>query len=65
MDIIEKTRSHEHIALGVSPRGSQALLKAVQAYAAIKGREYVIPDDVKSVVKPVLGHRLILTQMPR
>ncbi|GIN70683.1 ATPase [Bacillus sp. J14TS2] len=65
VDIIEKTRSHEHIALGVSPRGSQALLKAVQAYAAIKGREYVIPDDIKAVVKPVLGHRIILTQMKR
>ncbi|MCJ7842248.1 MoxR family ATPase [Lederbergia sp. NSJ-179] len=65
MDIIEKTRSHEHIALGVSPRGSQALLRAVQAYAVIKGREYVIPDDVKAMVKPVLGHRILLTQMKR
>src|SRR5690625_3338053 len=65
MDIIEKTRDHEHVELGVSPRGSQALLRAVQVYAVLKGRDYVIPDDVKSMVKPVLGHRLILSHTLR
>lgn len=65
MEIIEATRKHEHIELGVSPRGSQALLKAVQVYAVLKGREYVIPDDVKAMVKPVLGHRLILAHTMR
>ncbi|WP_186580827.1 AAA family ATPase [Aquibacillus kalidii] len=62
MDIIEQTRSHSDLALGVSPRGSQALLKAVQVYALIQGREFVIPDDVKAMVKPVLAHRLVLNQ---
>ncbi|WP_407270980.1 AAA family ATPase [Radiobacillus sp. PE A8.2] len=62
MDIVESTRSSSNITLGVSPRGSQALLKAVQAYAAIKGREYVIPDDVKAMVQPVLAHRIVVKQ---
>lgn len=65
MDIVEKTRDHEHIELGVSPRGSQSLLKAVQVHAILKGRDYVIPDDVKAMVKPVLGHRLLLAQAMR
>lgn len=65
VDIVEMTRNHEHVELGVSPRGSQALLRAVQVYAILQGRGYVIPDDVKAVAKPVLGHRLILTQMMR
>lgn len=65
MDIIEKTRTHEHIDLGVSPRGSQALLKAVQVHALLKGREYVTPDDVKAMAKPVLSHRMILAHTMR
>lgn len=60
MDITEKTRAHEQIVLGISPRGSQALLKAVQVQAILKGRDYVIPDDVKALIEPVFGHRLIL-----
>lgn len=65
IDIVEKTREHEDVELGISPRGSQALLKAVQVYAIIQGRDYVIPDDVKAMAKPVLGHRLILTHSMR
>ncbi|MDG5789564.1 MoxR family ATPase [Evansella sp. AB-P1] len=65
MDIVEATRNNSQVKLGVSPRGSQALLKSVQAYAAIKGRTYVIPDDVKRMVKPVLSHRLVLSQSMR
>src|SRR5690625_238340 len=65
VDIVEKTREHEDVELGISPRGSQALLKAVQVYAIIQGRDYVIPDDVKAMAKPVLGHRLILTHSMR
>lgn len=65
LDIVEQTREHEDIELGVSPRGSQALLKAVQVYAILQGRDYVIPDDVKAMVKPVLGHRLILAPSVR
>jgi MoxR-like ATPase len=63
IDIIEKTRVSPKIQLGISPRGSQALLKAVQVYAILKGRDYVSPDDVKAMVKPVLGHRLIIKPM--
>jgi MoxR-like ATPase len=60
MDIIEFTRKHEKIALGVSPRGSLALMKATQAYAIIHKRSYVTPDDVKALAVPVLSHRIIL-----
>jgi MoxR-like ATPase len=65
MEIVEKTRTHPKLELGVSPRGSQALLKAVQVYSLLKGREYVLPDDVKAMVKPVLAHRLVLSQTMR
>jgi len=60
IDIVEMTRKSDRISLGVSPRGSLALMKASQAYAAIKGRDFVTPDDVKHVAVPVLAHRLIL-----
>jgi MoxR-like ATPase len=60
MAIIEATRLHQQVVLGVSPRGSQSLLKAVQAYAILQGRDYVTPDDIKKMVKPVLAHRLVL-----
>jgi len=63
--IVEKTRSHPDISFGVSPRGAQALLKAVQVYAILQGRDYVIPDDVKAMVKPVLGHRMIPKSLNR
>ncbi|WP_163579015.1 AAA family ATPase [Gracilibacillus saliphilus] len=62
MDVVEQTREHDSVALGVSPRGSQALLKAVQVYALLQGRTYVIPDDIKKMAKPVLGHRIVLAQ---
>jgi len=55
-----KTRQSRQIAVGVSPRGSLALLKLARAWAAIQGREYVLPDDVKLFVGPVFIHRLIL-----
>jgi MoxR-like ATPase len=54
------TRDHPDLALGVSPRGSLALLKGAQALAAIRGREYVIPEDIKTLVPLTLAHRLIL-----
>jgi MoxR-like ATPase len=57
--IVEATRTHADIVLGVSPRGSQALLKTSQALAAVCGRDYVIPDDVKMMAKPVLAHRMV------
>ncbi len=60
LEIIEKTRNHPDIILGASPRASQALLKACQVYAILQGRSFIIPDDVKYLVKPVLRHRLIM-----
>jgi MoxR-like ATPase len=48
------------VALGVSPRGSQALMRAAQAYALVRGRDFVSPDDIKAVAVPVLAHRLLL-----
>jgi len=58
--LVEKTRAHESLSLGVSPRGSQALYRAAQASAMLDGRNYVIPDDVKRLAIPVFAHRLIL-----
>ena len=58
--LAEATRNHERIALGVSPRGEVALLYASRAEAAINGKDYVIPDHVKSVLKLVFNHRIIL-----
>ncbi len=60
MQIIHDTRTHEDIALGASPRASLALFRASQAIAALRGRNYVLPDDVKRVVAPVLAHRIII-----
>jgi MoxR-like ATPase len=58
--IVEKTRAHESLALGVSPRGAQALFRAVQALAMIEGRDYAIPDDVKRLAAPVFAHRVVV-----
>lgn len=58
--VVEKTRTHPKIAMGVSPRGSQALLKAIQVQAIVQGRDYVIPDDLKTLIKPVFAHRMVL-----
>ena len=60
--IVERTRSHEALALGVSPRGAQALYRAAQALALLEGREYVIPDDVKRLVIPVFAHRISIAR---
>ena len=58
--IVERTRSHESLALGVSPRGAQALYRASQALAMLEGRGYVLPDDIKRLVVPVFAHRVIV-----
>jgi MoxR-like ATPase len=60
LEIIRQTRLNPSIQLGASPRASLSFYKAAQAFALIKGRDYVIPDDVKQLAAPVLGHRLIL-----
>ncbi|MEX2349571.1 MAG: MoxR family ATPase [Flavobacteriaceae bacterium] len=59
--IVEKTRNHPHLYLGGSPRASIAIMNASKAFAAISGRDFVIPDDVKKTLAPVLGHRIILS----
>lgn len=57
--IVAATRSHDRVRLGVSPRGSIAFLRASQAWAALEGRDYVLPDDLKAVCCDVLSHRLL------
>lgn len=59
--IARATRHHSEIQLGASPRATLALYKCAQAYAAIHGRDYVLPDDVKFIANPVLCHRLIIS----
>lgn len=60
VEIANQTRTHPEVYLGVSTRGSLALFSASQAMAAVQGRDYVIPDDVKTLVQPTIAHRLIL-----
>lgn len=59
-DIVAATRKGEEITMGASPRASLALLRSAKVYAALQGREYCIPDDVKKLAVPVLSHRLML-----
>ena len=60
IDLVDATRHRRQVAVGASPRGSLALLKLTRAWAAIQGRDYVLPDDIKRFVQPALIHRLIL-----
>ncbi|OIP50181.1 MAG: magnesium chelatase [Flavobacteriaceae bacterium CG2_30_34_30] len=59
--IVDKTRNHPHLYLGGSPRASIAIMNASKAFAAIQGRDFVTPEDVKKTLAPVLGHRIILS----
>ncbi|WP_347372738.1 MoxR family ATPase [Aequorivita sp. Q41] len=59
--LVDKTRNHPHLFLGGSPRASLAIMNASKAYAAINGRDFVTPDDVKKTLAPVLRHRIILS----
>ncbi len=65
VSLVEATRHHEDIYLGASPRGSLALFNAARAWAALQGRAYVIPDDVKALAEPTLAHRAIVTPAAR
>ena len=65
VDLVETTRAHGEIYLGASPRGSLALFRTSQARAAIHGREFVLPDDVKALAVPALAHRLIVGSAAR
>ncbi len=60
VDLVRATRSSDQVLVGAGPRATQALLLASRAAAAIAGRDFVTPDDIKSLCEPVLGHRLVL-----
>ncbi len=59
--VVEKTRQHEYLSLGVSPRGSMSLYRAAQALAFLEGRNYCIPDDFKRLIIPVFCHRCVVS----
>ncbi len=59
INIVNESRESERIRLGISPRGTLALMRASQAWAAMEGRDFVLPDDVKTIAVPVLAHRII------
>ncbi|MGH2506830.1 MAG: AAA family ATPase [Ktedonobacteraceae bacterium] len=65
VELVRATRNHNGVELGVSPRGTLALYRATQAYAAVHGRSYVIPDDVKRLAQPILSHRILATSSTR
>jgi len=60
VDVVRKTRSHESVLVGAGPRATQSLLLASRSFAAIQNRDFVTPDDIREMAKPVLEHRLIL-----
>ena len=60
VDIVRRTRSHQSVLVGAGPRATQALLLASRAFAAVSGRDFVTPDDIKQMAVPVLEHRLVL-----
>jgi MoxR-like ATPase len=65
VQVVRATRDHQAVELGVSPRGTMALYKTAQALAALRGRKFVIPDDVKYLAPPVLTHRIIISPQTR
>lgn len=65
VDLTHRTRASNDVYLGASPRGSLALFRAGQARAALNGRDHVLPDDIKALVQPVLGHRIIVNPAAR
>ena len=65
VDLVRATRTHPEVRVGVSPRGSLALVRAAQAWAVMQGRAFVAPEDVKAVAVPVLAHRLVLETRAR
>jgi MoxR-like ATPase len=65
VDVVRATRAHSAVELGVSPRGTLALYRTAQALAAVRGRKFVIPDDVKYLAPQVLTHRIIINPQTR
>ena len=62
VELVLATRKHGEVEGGVSPRGSLAFYRAARAYALVKGRDYVVPEDIKALAVPVLAHRLVLAR---
>lgn len=60
VDVVRATREHPSLSTGASPRAANMLATAARAYAALQGRDFVIPDDVKALLVPCLGHRVVL-----
>ncbi|MEZ5301163.1 MAG: MoxR family ATPase [Verrucomicrobiales bacterium] len=60
VDLVRKTRESDSILVGAGPRATQAIVLASRALAAIQGRDFVTPDDVREIARPALGHRLVL-----
>jgi MoxR-like ATPase len=65
VNVARSTREYEEVDLGVSPRGTMALYHTSQAWAALRGRDYVIPDDVKFLAPHVLTHRILISPQTR
>jgi MoxR-like ATPase len=65
IDLVGRSRQSGDVYLGASPRGSLALFRAGQARAALQGRDHVLPDDIKALAVPVLGHRIIVSPAAR
>jgi MoxR-like ATPase len=65
VSLARATRDHAEVYLGVSPRGSLSLYRTAQAFAAMRGRDHILPDDVKELIVPTFGHRLILAPAAR
>lgn len=65
LQIVTRTRMSSHLTVGASPRASMAIFRLSQAYAAVQGRGYVLPDDIKALAHPVIEHRLILNPESR
>lgn len=63
--LVQATRNHPMVRYGASPRGSMALMRSAQALAALEGRTFTLPDDVRALVRPVLAHRLVLNENER
>ena len=64
-EMVRATRNSPSLRFGASPRGSLGLMRAGQALAGLQGREYVLPDDIKRLARPVLAHRIILREEER
>ena len=65
VQVVEMTRTHSDVALGSSPRGSIAMINGIKALALIRGRDFVLPDDIKELAHPILNHRIVVSSPAR